>query len=835
MRQVIASLVVASLLVTGTAAGGVVVAGEQTAAAGPMAAWSDPATWHGDIPSDGDVVTIPRGMRVLMDVSPPPLGGLDVAGELVFDRRDLSLTTEWIVVSGTLEIGTPTRPFMDRAEITLTDAHPGEDVEGMGDRVIGQVGGRIDIHGAPTVATWTRLAANADAGADVLWLEREVDWRPGQQVVVASTDFDASQTEIATIAAVNGRGITLEQPLRYLHWGDDQWYGEHRVSERAEVGLLSHNIRIAADETAAESRFGGHVMSMAGELRIEDVELRRMGQAGRLARYPIHFHMKGDAPGDQVRSVSIVESYNRCITIHGTHHVLLERNVAVDTVGHCFFLEDGAETGNRIIGNLGMLTRTPDPDVRLLPSDELPATFWITNPANEIVGNVAAGSDSLGFWIALPEHPTGLSTTPDNDALVWPQRTPLAAFRDNTAHSNGFRGLHVDDGPRADGTVTSAYYQAYADPIPPAEGAQEPPVVQTRIEGFTGYKNRERAIWLRGGYQLVTGATLADNGIGATFASYEAYLEDSVVVGETANVGSRTYDEETMSSEGRSLPMPWEPSFAISGFEFYDGIVGARDVAFAGFHSRDERRGHALGFLRDNAFQLDPRSYAEHITWLDDSERVYTAPARSNFDGDKMRVFVDRDGSVTGLPGVRVVANQPHLRTGACSARPEWNAHVCTDHLVALVLEDISEEPRPFGPLRIRDRDGDASVRLVGIGGRVDNVPTSYVTNILPGGSYHVTTRRVPDRLRIRLDFARPGDTLTVRLPWPDREPYVYRGYAWDESARLRRAARRDAGSMDGESYVLDRKSDTLVLRLVIGPDEESAVRDVCLRRSCGA
>ncbi|WP_410963964.1 hypothetical protein, partial [Salmonella sp. SAL4448] len=43
----------------------------------------------------------------------------------------------------------------------------------------------------------------------------------------------------------------------------------------------------------------------------------------------------------------------------------------------------------------------------LIPSDNTVSSFWITNPDNIYRDNVAAGSDSTGFWFAFPEHPTG--------------------------------------------------------------------------------------------------------------------------------------------------------------------------------------------------------------------------------------------------------------------------------------------------------------------------------------------------------------------------------------------------------------------------------------------
>ena len=57
--------------------------------------------------------------------------------------------------------------------------------------------------------------------------------------------------------------------------------------------------------------------------------------------------------------------------------------------------EDGVETNNRYIGNLGVLTRGSS---SLLNTDQIPATFWITNPQNTFIGNAAAASRAYGFW-----------------------------------------------------------------------------------------------------------------------------------------------------------------------------------------------------------------------------------------------------------------------------------------------------------------------------------------------------------------------------------------------------------------------------------------------------
>src|SRR6187399_1722577 len=75
--------------------------------------WSDSATWpNKKVPAAGEKVEIASGKNVILDVSPPALGGLTINGTLTFaDKSDLALTTEWIMVHGELAVGTETTPF----------------------------------------------------------------------------------------------------------------------------------------------------------------------------------------------------------------------------------------------------------------------------------------------------------------------------------------------------------------------------------------------------------------------------------------------------------------------------------------------------------------------------------------------------------------------------------------------------------------------------------------------------------------------------------------------------------------------------------------------------
>jgi hypothetical protein len=65
-----------------------------------------------------------------------------------------------------------------------------------------------------------------------------------------------------------------------------------------------------------------------------------VAQAFRLGRYTVHFHMHRDlAFQSYLRGCAIHHTYNRACTIHGSHRVILQDNVAYWNMGHAFFLE----------------------------------------------------------------------------------------------------------------------------------------------------------------------------------------------------------------------------------------------------------------------------------------------------------------------------------------------------------------------------------------------------------------------------------------------------------------------------------------------------------------
>jgi cell migration-inducing and hyaluronan-binding protein len=739
--------------------------------------WSNPATWPGgQVPVAGAAVTIPSDRTVLLDLSPPALASLTIEGALVFDEADLDLTSGWIAVQGTLRVGTAAAPFQHRATITLTGSPDGPSVMGMGNRVLGVNGGTLDLHGEAREG-WTRLAGTAAAGATQLQLAGAPDWRAGDKLVVASTDFDPGRAEVVTVASRSGALVTLSQPLAFAHYGELQTIAGKTVDERAEVGLLTRNVVIRGDSASSAAGLGGHIIGMGGTLRVEGVELHFMGQKGLMARYPMHWHMMGAVDGQYFARSSVWKSFNRCVTVHGSNNARVEGNVCYDHLGHGYFLEDGAETGNLVAGNLGLGTHNTTEGV--LPTDSRAATFWITNPDNTIRGNAAAGSESFGFWYAIPASPTGLST----GSPLLPRNTPLREFRNNVAHSNRRPGLNVDDGPMADGNTETTFYAPRTDP------ANANTAVVADFTGLTAYKHSGRAVWLRGRDHRLTNAILADNAIGATFASSESFVEDALFVGESGN-----------NATGLSSGTPRR------GYEFYDGRVGADRVTFVNFTASGSIPSSALGFNRTNGFSVSTGNFAGVVEFLN-ATPYYLETPHADKDGDKAAVFLDRDGGVSGTAGGYVVANSPFLYTAACSARPEWNAYVCPHRFVGLNLRSDGETVAPL----TLTRDDAAALTLVGVPGN----PTSAFASAVPGRGYTVTyAGAAPLRPRVSINRTVDGEWIRVTLPYPQATFRVIRDFNGSEPLAAA-ADLADLEASSGDRYWFDPATGMLHLKLV--------------------
>src|SRR5687767_5842528 len=83
-RRALALTLAISSLTTGLIAPQPAAAAVRSRQARDVQRWSDPSTWGGQVPHGGATVEIPHGSKVLLDVSPPRLDGLQVDGLLTF-------------------------------------------------------------------------------------------------------------------------------------------------------------------------------------------------------------------------------------------------------------------------------------------------------------------------------------------------------------------------------------------------------------------------------------------------------------------------------------------------------------------------------------------------------------------------------------------------------------------------------------------------------------------------------------------------------------------------------------------------------------------------------
>ncbi|MCU0494392.1 MAG: plastocyanin/azurin family copper-binding protein [Chloroflexaceae bacterium] len=425
--------------------------------------WSNPASWpNGRLPAAGEFVQIPAGRSMVLDVSPPPLRALQIDGTLVFAERDLTLRANWIMVhgGGRLQVGTEAQPFRNRAIIALTGNTSSENVMGMGTKFLGAMGGTIDLHGEAKTS-WTKLSGTVEPGATQIRVLEANNWRVGDRIVVAPTDFDPLEAEERTISAINGTTVTLDQPLRYRHWGRMQTLGTigETMDQRAEVANLSRNITVRG-ENAVGSTFGGHMMFMEGSTtRLANIEVTGMGQLGRLGRYPVHWHIMNDGGnGSYLRNAAVHTNFQRGIVIHRTNDLLIQNNTVYNSLGHMVFLESSTEVRNLLEGNLVLLTRPVplnqrNPEIEFEHgSDSRVSGFWISNSHNRIVNNSVAGViQGIGYWFAdgtisfrrdtdlcrdgRVDANGGCHLGPSDTFVQIRNNSPLLEFRANVAHT----------------------------------------------------------------------------------------------------------------------------------------------------------------------------------------------------------------------------------------------------------------------------------------------------------------------------------------------------------------------------------------------------------------
>ena len=634
--------------------------------------WSSTSTWLGGaLPGALDEVLIPANSFVNLDMS-TTVKDVSIHGRLrVISPGPINLSTDWMMVhDGLFRVGDAANPYTGKFTLTLegddlTFDIPDHDVTDNNAFLMVMGTGQLELHGAPK-SKWTTLGQTATAGSSTITLATTpTGWAVGDEIVITSTVLTMDQAEVRKIMAINGATLTLDSGLSFSHYGMLQTYSNGvrtwNLDERAEVGNLTRNILIQGDAGFGSDGIGGNMMFHKGtSVHIDNIELFHMGQQNKFGRYPIHWHLAGNALGSYFRDSVVYGSSNRAVTIHGTNNLSVENNIAYDHVGHGIFLEDGVETGNQINYNLALKTRRPT--VGLLPTDtgpisfqsQGPATYWITNPNNTFIGNVAAGSAGSGFWLIFPEQPLGESSNTTKFpqfAGYKPNLQPLGDFRDNKAHSNPL-AFDINDGINPDNTLK------------PNVG-WDPPTAEF-LENFTAYGNGTALYTGIGNADtLFRNAMLADNRTHIAFAGFQT-VQESLIVYRSSN----------------SIP-----GLGTDGTAYlvYDGPGRLRNSYLVGFSNPNARLIStpfgASGRHTNHIFSgLTFDTSAAKVIILPDMTITTPDPNTGQANSDP-RIFsfsiLDEDGSLTGVAGSSIIGNHPMMRSNGDFAPAGWvNAFV---------------------------------------------------------------------------------------------------------------------------------------------------------------
>jgi hypothetical protein len=607
MKKIIAAL--AALFVSVSLVGQVTT----TPWTSPKKNWDGPWVWTGNVPPvAGDDVMILPGQVINLTSTTVPLGHLDIYGTLQADSLfNFHLIADSITIhmGGAIKIGAEDNPYAMNASITLTggtSAHaPRTQDNGLSNDGVSRgirCMGLLSLYGATPGLTKTKLNAHTQDGATSFTLADNVNWKEGDTIAISTTDFYGVQdTEILTLAANSvGNQITTTAPCVKGRWGLLQYPTDTGMSltprqfsktsdltptvldERAEVVNLSRNIVIqgADDADWANDGFGAHVMIMGdmSQALISGVELRRVGQRQAVGRYPIHWHMRswsgstftGNVSNDFMVESSVWDSQNRAVTIHGTCGVFLGNVYAVDIKGHAFFLEDGSEQDNVIIGCVAMKVRDPGSAYRIKTNDQRASGFWLTNPDNIVTHNSASDCEGVGLWNSFANQCFGESS----QVPLEPRLIVINKFDDNTGHGCGRQGIMTDDivVNEAGDTVTQRYLERW-------NNTQEYVFYMWRNiiwkNNTNGYQNRVMSAQ----YMGWTGAD--NNGKDFTGSTFWGYMEGTLLVGASLNnataftnpirqaLGSYHYRLDTVSIS--AINYPYQPPIMVNGGQFVQG------------------------------------------------------------------------------------------------------------------------------------------------------------------------------------------------------------------------------------------------------------------------
>lgn len=159
--------------------------------------WSDQTTWGGEFaPVDGEMVYLPAGLNLLVDVDKSPLlRAVLVEGQLIFapdadPNHERFFDAYYIFIrNGSMEVGTEKYPYTSKITFTMHGNVSDPYLPLYGNKVIGVRHGVLDMHGVDRNPGWSVLEKSALKGSSSITMSRAVDWKVGEEIGIAPTSY----------------------------------------------------------------------------------------------------------------------------------------------------------------------------------------------------------------------------------------------------------------------------------------------------------------------------------------------------------------------------------------------------------------------------------------------------------------------------------------------------------------------------------------------------------------------------------------------------------------------------------------------------------------------
>jgi hypothetical protein len=409
--------------------------------------WSELTTWqfqsgpdYGNyvdgvtfqLPPENSNVLIPANTYIVADIALPTMKTLRIEGFLELDpATNNKLQAEIIFINGgQLIVGFEDTPVTANVDIVLKGTRGSinytlpDGIGNIGGKAIGVYGG-LDLHGAPRYPTWTQLKSTAQSGTNQIVLNKAVDWKVGESIMIATTSTIANQSEVFQITQklADNQTLVLSGNLAYTHLCVSE-NGALKYSICAAVGLLTRNIRIIGESypSQAADLYGFRILaseysiydsvnnfqnSFKGYVRVSNAEFVRFGQynkgTGDDNTYGILLNNLGNQNWSRpsyVNNSAFHDGFSAAVGVLSTSGVPIANNVVYKAIERG--IRVGAGNSNNVTSNLVAMTYWVSSFLAyqaVFDVFSFPAIDVHESDSVVLENNYVAGAERIGYWL----------------------------------------------------------------------------------------------------------------------------------------------------------------------------------------------------------------------------------------------------------------------------------------------------------------------------------------------------------------------------------------------------------------------------------------------------